>query len=165
MVHMNYLCSMGSSGDSSSQIIHADKEYGLVPFPSLDGHTIHAQYERVINGIMFPSWSINNDEMGIIANSIFEPFEGLETIEAQMENLNTNLFFDERDTQLVFDMVSQAKYLYHDEGIDDQHSRISEQLGSKSAAQIQQVYIGMMENLIEEFIIPARTSMEAIFGE
>lgn len=164
MVHMNYLCSMGGS-DSSSDIILSDKEYGLAPFPSLDGKTIHAQYERVINGIMFPSWSVNNDEMGLIANSIFEPFEGLETIETQIENLNTNLFFDERDTQLVFDMVSQAKYLYHDEGIDDYHQRIEERFGKRTAAQIQQEMTGQLDKIIEDFIIPARTSMEEIFGE
>ena len=164
MVHMNYLCSMGGS-DSSSEIIHSDKEYGLAPFPSLDGKTIHAQYERVINGIMFPIWSVKTEEIGRIANDIFEPLEGFETIESQIDNLNTYLFFDPRDTQLVFDMVSQAKYLYHDEGINDYHRGIVESLGSKSAAQIQQENESRINLLIEEYIQPARSSMQNLFGE
>ncbi len=162
-VHMNYLASM-SGRDSSSAIINSDKEYGIVPFPSLDGKTIHAQYERVINAIMFPSWEITNEDMGIIANAIFEPFEGLDTIEKQIEDLNTNLFFDERDSQLIFDMMTQAKYLYHDEGINDFHTSLVGSMKTKSSAQIQQENVSVLDSIIKKYIIPARTSMEYIFG-
>lgn len=164
MVHMNYLCSMGGA-DSSSDIIHSDKEYGLVPFPSLDGKTILAQYERVINGIMFPSWRVTNEDMGVIANELFEPFEGLETIEDQKANLNTNLFFDERDTNLIFDMITEARYLYHDEGIDEIHGEMKNKAGTSTATQVQQQYQAKMEELIEDYIQYARSSYEYIFGE
>lgn len=162
-VHMNYLASM-KGRSSSSAIITSDKEYGIVPFPSLDGKSIHAQYERVTNAIMFPSWAETNEEMGVLANAIFEPLEGIETVEQQIEELNTNLFFDERDSQLVFDMISQAKYLYHDEGINDFHTALVGSIGRKSAAQIQQEHLTILDSLIEKYILPARTSMEYIFG-
>jgi len=160
---MNYLASM-KGRSSSSAIITSDKEYGIVPFPSLDGKSIHAQYERVTNAIMFPSWAETNEEMGVLANAIFEPLEGIETVEQQIEELNTNLFFDERDSQLVFDMISQAKYLYHDEGINDFHTALVGSIGRKSAAQIQQEHLTILDSLIEKYILPARTSMEYIFG-
>ena len=164
MVHMNYLCSMGGD-DSSSDIVLADKEYGLVPFPSMDGKTIHAQYERVINGIMFSSWRVTNDDMGVIANALFEPFEGIETIEDQKANLNTNLFFDERDTNLIFNMITEAKYLFHDEGINDLHAEIKNTAGKKSGTQVQQEYQTKLDTIIAEYIQNARSSYENIFGE
>jgi len=164
LMHANFIFSTSSSGDSSCDIVYSGIPFAILPFPSESGNEPISQYQRTINAIMFPSWTQNQNEAATLVNAIFEPIADLNTREDMIDYYSTNLLFDRRDAELIFDMLDNCNYFYHDEGMNSLNREIANKLLKSSGAETMAALKEKIETLVNEEIAPVREGMESLFG-
>lgn len=152
-----------SSIKNTAEIPYSDKEYSILPFPSQDGKTVFGQYERSIQAIFITSWTSNYQEAARVLSAIYEPFEGYETEDELKAQYNSYTFFDSRDTDVLFELMNNVKYLFHNEGINDLDLSLTDALLTKDATQVLDTYKNSINTLVEKEIIPVKETMEELF--
>lgn len=165
MLHSNYTFSTSTSGDSSSDITNCGIQYGILPFPSGDGTQYIAQYERVINGIMIPSFAAETEWIATIVNDIFEPLDGYDTIDKMKDYYTQYLFFDKRDTDVIMALTENARYLFHDEGFDKHNREIENLLLRSTPAEVIEKMKPVLDKTVEEEIAPVFEAKAYLFGD
>lgn len=160
----NYAFSTSSSGDASCEVAYSGIPFSLLTFPSEDGKTVISQHERTINAVLFPSWGSSPEGSAFLVNEIFEPIAGLNNLEQMISYYSDNLFFDRRDTELVFSMQKVSRYLFHDEGINDFNRSIYSSLMKSTGTAVMDKNSDIVDRLLEKEIIPVKEGMFAIFG-
>ncbi len=149
--------------DPNSEIASAGYEYGVLPFPSPDGQTIFGQFERNVEAIMIPSFSSNYMETARVLSEIYEPFEGYEDDETLKEYYNSNIFFDERDTEIIFKLKDSLRVLPQDTTASNINYSISEGLKNSEVSAVLEKYSVQLQTVLEEVFVPVKETMEEIF--
>ncbi len=137
-------------------------EYGVLPFPSQDGKSISGQFERNVEAILITSFSSYSEEAAKVLNAIYEPFEGYENTDALRERYNSTLFFDERDTEIMF-KLSESVRLLPSNSIGEINILIADELAKADAAEVLDRYSSKLNDLLETELIPVKETMEKIF--
>ncbi len=137
-------------------------EYGVLPFPSQDGKSIRGQFERNVEALMITSFTMYAEEAAKVLNAIYEPLEGYEGIDQLRERYNTNLFFDERDTEIMFKLAESVRLLPSN-SIGEVNILIAENLKKADAAEVLDRYSSQLNDILEKELIPVKETMEKLF--
>lgn len=137
-------------------------EYGVLPFPSQDGKTIAGQFERNVEAILITSFTSYPEESAKVINAIYEPFEGYEDTDVLRERYNSTLFFDERDTEIMFKLAESVRLLPSN-SIGEINIMIADDLAKFDAAEVLDRYSSKLNDILENELIPVKETMESIF--
>lgn len=104
--------------DKDTSIAFKVDNFCLLPFPLGDNMTYGewvGQYDA-LKYITFPV-NIEKPEMSAtIMNAVFEPLDGYETSEALEDYYSRFIFHDDRDAEVVYKMLENARYNFYPEG-------------------------------------------------
>ena len=159
------ICTMHtvSLTNPAGAIPSSEYEYGVVPFPSQDGKTIFGQYERNVEAIMIPSFTTRAEETARVLSAIYEPFEGYEDMDTLKETYNSSIFFDERDTEIVFKLVDSLRVLPQNPEFGDINYLIADDLKNQEVSTVLDKYQVKLQAVLEEDFIPVKETMEHLF--
>ena len=149
--------------DPTKEIPTAGYEYGVLPFPSLDGKSVFGQFERNIEAIFITSFSNHPEASARVLNEIYEPFEGYETMDVLKEHYNNSIFFDERDTEIVFKLAESLTVLPKSERAGNINYNISSDLKGSEVSTVLEKYTGQIQTVLEEEFISVKETMEKLF--
>ena len=138
-------------------------EYGVLPFPSQDGKSIFGQFERNSEAILITSFTSYAEETAKVLDAIYEPFEGYEDAEALKEQYNDTLFWDERDTEVMFALANSLRLLPQATEFGETNIKIAADLEKYDAAQVMDKYSAQIQSILEKELIPVKETMEKIF--
>ena len=144
------------------------ENFGILPFPLSDdlaGSRWIGEFEFYNNGISFPANIYDLDAVPAVIDAIFEPLPGYETEEDRYEYYDRYVFHDPRDTRVIFECLSNCRYLpYNDNGylIPD---AINSAQGKKSISQILEANIDIMEQLNTEIYIPLEETCDLLWAD
>ena len=141
----------------------AGYEYGVLPFPSQDGQSIFGQYERNVEAIFITSFTNHAEAVAHAISEIYEPFEGYETTDALKAIYNTSIFFDERDTEIIFKLAESLRVLPQAPRASDLNYHISEDLNKSEVSAVLEKYSSLIQSVLEEEFIPVKETMEHLF--
>ena len=149
--------------EPTGDIPSAGYEYGVLPFPSQDGKTIFGQFERNVEAIFITSFSEHYEEAARVISAIYEPFEGYEDEDTLKEIYNNSIFFDERDTDIVFELVNSLRVMNQNAEFVDINYAISEELATSEVSTVLEKYSVKLNAILEEELIPIKETMEELF--
>lgn len=149
--------------EPTSEIAQAGYEYGVLPFPSQDGKTIFGQYERNVEAIMIPTFTENYMEAAKVLSALYEPFEGYEDDETLKEMYNSSIFFDERDTEIIFKLKDSLRVMPKSQTLSDVNYAISEGLKNTEVSAILEKHAVKLQTVLEEELVPIKETMEELF--
>lgn len=149
--------------DPNSGIVSVGYEYGVLPFPSPDGQSIFGQYERNVEAIFITSFTNHAEAVAHAISEIYEPFEGYETTDALKDIYNTSIFFDERDTEIIFKLAESLRVLPQAPRASDLNYHISEELNKSEVSAVLEKYASLIQSVLEEEFIPVKETMEHLF--
>ncbi|MBQ7015006.1 MAG: hypothetical protein IJN12_02685 [Clostridia bacterium] len=138
-------------------------EYGVLPFPSQDGKSIFGQFERNAESILITAFSKYPEETAQVLSAIYEPLAGYEDEEALKEQYNTTLFWDERDTEVVFTLANSLRLLPQATEFGETNIAIASELEKYDATQVLDRFSSKIKSLLETELIPVKETMEKIF--
>ncbi len=138
-------------------------EYGVLPFPSPDGKSIFGQFERNVEAIFITSFSNYPDAAAKVLSAIYEPFEGYEDMDALRDTYNSSIFFDERDTEIVFKLAESLRVLPQHPDSNEVNYAIAEALERSEVSTVLDMYATQINTLLEEEFIPVKETMEKLF--
>ncbi len=138
-------------------------EYGVLPFPSQDGKSIFGQFERNSEAIFITSFSSYPEETAKVLSAIYEPFEGYEDEESLKEQYNNTLFWDERDTEVMFTLANSLRLLPQATEFGETNISIAAELEKFNAAEVLDRYSAKIESILEAELIPVKETMEKLF--
>lgn len=150
--------------ESTALIPQLEYEYAVLPFPSQDGKSVFGQFERNVEAIFIPSFTTYSDEAAKVLSAIYEPFEGYTSVESLKERYNTTLFFDERDTEVMFKLAESLRVLPAST-LGEINITITDNLKNYDAATVLDRYSSMLTTLLEDELIPVKETMEKIFPD
>ena len=121
----------------------------------------HANIERCIS---FSRMSTHPDVAATIINAIYEPFEGYETIDSIIELMTRNYFYDKRDSEVFYNMYFNSVYNYfHYSGM---YGYMHEWFTSnKTPAEYIEGATDMIQQRIDEYVLPTMRGIDAVWGE
>ncbi len=164
IMHSNYAFASNSQYDNV--VAYEIENFGVLPFPLGPGmeygHWV-GQYERTPNVLFFPLIANNTEPAAIVANDIFEPFDAYPDHNALSSYYSNSVFFDERDTAVLMEMLRNCDYNFLEEGM----RYITEQCanGYTNITQILEENKDKYQNLVDRFVSNHYDSLEKIFGE
>ena len=138
-------------------------KYGVLPFPSQDGKSIFGQFERNVEAIFITSFSNYPDAAAKVLSAIYEPFEGYETMDTLRDYYNSNIFFDERDTEIVFKLTESLRVLPQESRFSKINYDISAKLEVSEVSTVLDMYAVQFETILQEEFIPVKETMEKLF--
>ncbi len=164
LMHSNY--AFASNSQYQNVVSYEVENFGILPFPLGPGMEYGrwvGQYERTPNVLFFPLIANYTEPAAIVANDIFEPFDAYSTPDALKDFYSKNVFFDERDTAVIMEMLKNCNYNFLEEGM----RYITEQCASgfTNIAEILESNEDKYQDLVDRYVAPAYESIEAIFGE
>ena len=161
--------SSGNIYGVNSKISFEVENTGILPYPAgpnnpeFQWKSIH---ESMYFIICFPSFSANLEEAATAINALYEPLPGFETPEKTLDYMTRNMFFDPRDSQVFYTMLSNTEYNYFKDnaraiieqaiGYNTKPKAISEILGANEAS---------YNKIVETVIAPVMRGVEAVWGE
>lgn len=142
--------------------------FGILPFPLSDdiyGQGWIGQHEFFNNSVFIPINARDPESASFLADAIFEPLKGYETEELRLAYYDRYVFHDSRDTKVVFEALSNCRYLpYNDEGYMIPNA-MTVAAGNKSISQILEEKNDLYETYMNDAYIPLQKSLDALFGE
>ena len=147
--------------EANAAIPQAGYEYGILPFPSQDGQSVVGQFERNVEAIFLMSFSSYNSEAAKVLSAIYEPFEGYESIDVLKEQYNSSLFFDERDTEIMFRLADSLRVM--PTLLAETNELIAADLAKYDAAQVMDKYSTVLNSLVTDELAPVKETMEKLF--
>lgn len=149
--------------NAANKTVSVGYEYGVLPFPSQDGKSIFGQFERNVEAIFITSFSNYPDAAAKVVSAIYEPFEGYEDMDALREVYNSSIFFDERDTEIVFKLTESLRVLPQEPRSSEINYAIAEALEHSEVSSVLDMYATQINTLLEEEFIPVKETMEKLF--
>lgn len=122
---------------------------------------MHSNIERCIS---FSRMSTHPDVAATIINAMYEPFEGYETLDSIIELMTRNYFFDRRDSEVFYNMYFNSVYNYfHYSGM---YGYMHEWFTSnKTPAEYIEGATDMIQQRIDEYVLPTMRGIDAVWGE
>jgi hypothetical protein len=116
--------------------------------------------------ICFPSFSSDPEAAATAINAIYDPLPGFETPEKTMEYMTRNMFYDPRDSEVFYTMLSNTEYNYFK---DSARTIIEQAIGYNSKPKAISEILGANENsynkIVEKSIAPVMRGIEALWSE
>ena len=108
--------------------------------------------------------STHPDVAATIINAMYEPFEGYETLDSIIELMTRNYFFDRRDSEVFYNMYFNSVYNYfHYSGM---YGYMHEWFTSnKTPAEYIEGATDMIQQRIDEYVLPTMRGIDAVWGE
>lgn len=147
----------------TAQIPQSRYKYAILPFPSSDGKSVFGQFERNVEAIHITSFSDFPTESAMVLSAIYEPFEGYETESVLKELYNTNHFFDERDTDVLFDLANNVRVVLQVTDFQEMNKSLANDLKTNELSTVLAKYEKKMQELLETEFIPVEETMEYLF--
>ena len=103
---------------TTDAIAYQLENIGIVPMPvgpdASDPSQYRVAYPSGAISICIPLTTKDAETSALIIDRLHEPFEGYETKEDMIEYLSRYYFSDERDSKLMFELVTGPHTMYHD---------------------------------------------------
>ena len=161
-----YLTGTGTLFSTADSLLYKMDNLGVLPFPqgpnAIPGK-YHSYYQQIPYSTCIPITASDVEGTAKVLNAMFEPFEGYETKEDMLEYMTEQIFFDKRDSEVVFDIVSGAQYNFFWEGGRDLPAN-----AVKSTETISQLFESNEDKynaLVEDYLEPQYEGRLAVYGE
>ncbi len=141
--------------------------FGLVCWPSgpnVEPGYVVGHHANINNCISFSRMSQYPEASATIINALYEPFEEYPTIDSMIELMTKNYFFDERDSEIYYQMYFNSVYNYfHYTGMYDfMHAWLSP---TKSVSEYLEANKDLINELFEENALPTMRGIAAVWGD
>lgn len=144
------------------------EDFGVLPFPLADGMPYGewiGQYEGMgMEGICFQNNVNEPEELAVLLDAVYEPFDDYATEEDRLDYYVTSLFHDVRDAAVILKMLENCRYNFYAEGA---RGAVIDALASRSqkpAAEVLESTEKSYQKILEEAIVPCYESIEHIWG-
>ena len=129
-------------------------DFGVVPFPC-GPDTEYGRWSADV--LAAPGMSIfatakEPEYAAHIINRLFEPFEGLKTKQDLIDYSMRSTFFDQRDANLMMEMINYARYNYWTVGGDDFWLSAAGAIKKSTGIEIVQKFGNKIETVVEKYI-------------
>lgn len=139
--------------------------YGILSWPhgpDVEPGYIFGYYSNIQNCIAFSRASNNPEAAAKAIDALYEPFDEYPTMDSVIDFMSKAYFFDERDSQVYYQMYFNSSYNYFHYGMSNILSDWANQ--SKSVSEYLESNEGSISEFIEEYVAPAKRGLDAIFG-
>lgn len=152
--------------EPGSKVAYSGIPFAIMPFPlsdDLNSKNIPwiSTHETVLFGTSIPITCEDPEAAAYILNELYEPLPGFETQKDIEDYYMKNVFHDERDMKLYFELFDNCRYTFRAEGI----TPILHEMKNQNVTQAIKSKADQYMSAVEEFIIPITESRIAVFGE
>ena len=132
--------------------------------PDVDPHYIFSHYSNNGYCITFSRMSPNPEAAAMIIDALYEPFDEYKDMNALIDLLTKNYFYDRRDSELYYEMYLNSVYNYfHYTGM---FGLMSSWLSpSYSITEYLEANKDMVAKNIEKYAAPTMRGIEAVWGD
>ena len=161
-----YLTATGTLFSTAGSLLYKMDNLGVLPFPqgpnAIPGK-YHSYYQQIPYSTCIPISASDVEGTAKVLNAMFEPFEGYETKEDMLEYMTEQIFFDKRDSEVVFDIVSGAQYNFFWEGGRDLPANAVK--STETISQLFEANEDKYKSLVEDNLEPQYEGRIAVYGE
>jgi len=149
-----------------SRITREMDNFGILSWPTgpdVDPGYDFATHSNIEMCIAFSRMSKNPEATAAIINSIYEPFDGYETLDDIIDHMAHSYFFDRRDAVVFYDMFKASEYNYFHYGLPG--STQDWLTSNKSIFEYIEANTDMITEGINEYVMPSVRGIDALWGE
>ena len=150
----------------TNSIIYKLDNIGIIPFPS-GPDAKPGVYSGYNQGLYYStSITVNSTDVeasATILSEMYEPFEGYETKEQVIDYMANQIFFDEQDARIYYNILENTEYGYYYEGGRDLIDKIF--VSSDPVSSILESYEDQYTALIEDYMTPIYKGIVSVYGE
>ncbi len=161
-----YLTGTGTLFSTSDSLMYKMDSLGVLPFPqgpnAIPGK-YHSYYQQIPYSTSIPITASDVESIAKVLNAMFEPFEGYETKEDILEYMTEQIFFDKRDSEVVFEIVNGTQYNFFWEGGRDLAANSVK--STESISQLLEANENKYNDLVNNYLEPQYQGRLAVYGE
>ena len=139
--------------------------YGILSWPhgpDVDPGYIFGYYSNIHNCIAFSRSSNHPEASAMAIDALYEPFDEYPSMDAVIDLMSKAFFFDERDSEVYYQMYFNSSYNYFHYQLFSYHSSwVSPTI---SVPEFLESNEGAIEKLIEKYAAPSNRGLEAVYG-
>ena len=161
-----YVTGTGGITGTQESLMYEMDNVGILPFPQGPNATpgiYPSYYEQITYATCIPVNASDAGAAALIIDSMYEPFEGLETKDDIASYMAEQIFFDIRDAEVFIHSVAHTEYgFFWEGGRSVIESAVSTDTPISSLLESNR---GKYDELVEEFLVPHYEGRISVYGE
>lgn len=149
-----------------SSVMYRANNVGVLPYPSgpnASPNTYLSYHSSLLFSTVIPVNAKDPEASAIILSAMFEPFEDYPTRESIAEYMGNQIFFDQRDADILVNMISHAEYGFFKEGARAAIETVMN--GNETVTVVLEELESKYQQILEDYLIPHYEGRIAVYGE